>query len=102
MKKTRVKLDSENSLFVRTSRGTCLYEIVYDSCLLVESDENEEKKQKYCVMIFYNEEALLLQSVVSKKTIEEKFSLILNKSPIVIYSDELIYVNSYSPKVKLL
>ena len=102
MKKTRIKLDSENSLFIKTNKGTYLYEIVYDSCLLVENDESEEKEQEYCVMIYYNGETLLLQSVVSKKTIEEKFSLILNKGIIAIYSDELIYVNSSNPKVKLL
>ena len=85
MKKTRVKLDSENSLFIKTNKGTCLYEVIYDSCLLVENDESEEKKQEYCVMIFYNGETLLLQSVVSKKTIEEKFSLLLNKCTIIIY-----------------
>ena len=99
MKKTRVKLDSENSLLVRGERGICIYEMFYDSCMLVES---EEASQEYCVMIFYNLETLLLQSVVSKKTIEEKLSLLLNKCPIIIYSDELIYVNSSSSKVKLL
>ena len=98
MKKTRVKLDSENSLFVRTNKGTRLYEIIYDSCLLVET--NDEKEQN-CVMIFYSGKDLLLESVVNKKTIEEKFSLILNKSSIAIYSEELVYVNSSSPKVKL-
>lgn len=99
MKKTRVKLDSENSLLVRGERGISIYEVFYDSCMLVES---EEASQEYCVMIFYNRKTLLLQSVVSKKTIEEKLSLLLNKCPIIIYSDELIYVNSSSPKVKLL
>lgn len=99
MKKTRVKLDSENSLLIRSERGTSIYEVFYNSCMLVES---EEASQEYCVMIFYNWETLLLQSVVSKKTIEEKLSLLLNKCPIIIYSDELIYVNSSNPKVKLL
>ena len=99
MKKTRVKLDSENSLLIRSEKGICIYEIFYDSCMLVES---EEASQEYCVMIFYNDDNLLLQSVVSKKTIEEKLSLLLNKCPIIIYSDELIYVNSSNPKVKLL
>ena len=99
MKKTRVKLDSENSLLVRGERGISIYEVFYDSCMLVES---EEASQEYCVMIFYNWETLLLQSVVSKKTIEEKFRWILNKATVVIYSEELVYVNSSSPKVKLL
>ena len=99
MKKTRVKLDSENSLLIRNERGTSIYEVFYDSCMLVES---EEASQEYCVMIFYNWETLLLQSVVSKKTIEEKFRWILNKATVVIYSEELVYVNSSSPKVKLL
>ena len=99
MKKTRVKLDSENSLLVRGERGICIYEIFYDSCMLVES---EEASQEYCVMIFYNDDNLLLQTVVNKETIEEKLSLLLNKYPIIIYSDELIYVNSSNPKVKML
>ena len=99
MKKTRVKLDSENSLLVRGERGICIYEIFYDSCMLVES---EEASQEYCVMIFYNDDNLLLQTVVNKETIEKKFYLILNKCPIIIYSDELIYVNSSNPKVKML
>lgn len=51
---------------------------------------------------FYNGDNLLLQTVVSKETIEEKFYWILNKAPIEIYSEELVYVNSSSPKVKLL
>ena len=99
MKKTRVKLDSENSLLIRSERGISIYEVFYDSCMLVES---EEASQEYCVMIFYNGDNFLLQSVVNKETIEEKFRWILNKAPVVIYSDELIYVNSSSPKVKLL
>ena len=99
MKKTRVKLDFENSLLVRGEKGICIYEIFYDSCMLVES---EEASQEYCVMIFYNGDNLLLQTVVNKETIEEKFRWILNKGPIIIYSDELIYVNSSNPKVKLL
>ena len=99
MKKTRVKLDSENSLFVRGERGISIYEVFYDSCMLVES---EEASQEYCVMIFYNDGNLLLQTVVNKETTEEKFYWILNKGPIIIYSDELIYVNSSNPKVKLL
>ena len=99
MKKTRVKLDSENSLLVRSKIGTSIYEVFYDSCMLVES---EEASQEYCVMIFYNDDNLLLQTVVNKETIEKKFYLILNKCPIIIYSDELIYVNSSNPKVKLL
>ena len=99
MKKTRVKLDSENSLLVRGERGICIYEIFYDSCMLVES---EEASQEYCVMLFYNDGNLLLQTVVNKETTEEKFYWILNKGPIIIYSDELIYVNSSNPKVKLL
>ena len=99
MKKTRVKLDSENSLLVRGEREICIYEIFYDSCMLVES---EEASQEYCVMIFYNDDNLLLQTVVNKETTEEKFYWILNKGPIIIYSDELIYVNSSNPKVKLL
>ena len=99
MKKTRVKLDSENSLLIRSKRGASIYEVFYDSCVLVES---EDASQEYCVMIFYNWETLLLQSVVSKKTIEERFYWILKKGPIIIYSDELIYVNSSNPKVKLL
>ena len=99
MKKTRVKLDSENSLLVRSEREICIYEMFYDSCMLVES---EEASQEYCVMIFYNDDNLLLQAVVNKETIEEKFRWILNKSQIEIYSEELMYVNSSSPKVKLL
>ncbi len=99
MKKTRVKLDSENSLLIKSERGICIYEVVYDSCVLVES---EEVSQEYCVMVFYNGDNLLLQTVVSKETIEEKFYWILNKAPIEIYSEELVYVNSSSPKVKLL
>lgn len=99
MKKTRVRLDSENSLLVRGKRGTSIYEVFYDSCMLVES---EDASQEYCVMIFYNWKTLLLQSVVSKKTIEERFYWILNMGPIEIYSEELVYVNSSSPKVKLL
>lgn len=99
MKKTRVKLDSENSLLIRNEREVCIYEVFYDSCMLVES---EEASQEYCVMIFYNDDNLLLQAVVNKETIEEKFRWILNKGPIKIYSEELVYVNSSSPKVKLL
>ena len=99
MKKTRVKLDSENSLLVRGKRGTSIYKVFYDSCMLVES---EEASQEYCVMIFYNDGNLLLQTVVNKETTEEKFYWILNKGPIEIYSEELVYVNSSSPKVKLL
>ena len=99
MKKTRVKLDSENSLLIRSERGTSIYEVFYDSCMLVES---EEASQEYCVMIFYNDDNLLLQAVVNKKTTEEKFYWILNKAPIEIYSEELVYINSRSPKVKLL
>lgn len=99
MKKTRVKLDSENSLLVRGERGISIYEVFYDSCMLVES---EEASQEYCVMIFYNDDNLLLQTVVNKETIEEKFRWILNKAPVEIYSEELVYVNSSSPKVKLL
>ena len=99
MKKTRVKLDSENSLLIKSESGICIYEVVYDSCILVES---EEAPQEYCVMVFYNDDNLLLQTVVNKETIEEKFYWILNKAPIEIYSEELVYVNSSSPKVKLL
>ena len=99
MKKTRVKLDSENSLLVRGERGISIYEVFYDSCMLVES---EEASQEYCVMIFYNDGNLLLQTVVNKETTEEKFYWILNKGPIEIYSEELVYVNSSSPKVKSL
>ena len=99
MKKTRVKLDSENSLLIKSESEICIYEVVYDSCILVES---EEAPQEYCVIIFYNDDKLLLQTVVSKETIEEKFYWILNKAPIEIYSEELVYINSYSPKVKLL
>ena len=99
MKKTRVKLDSENSLLIRNERGICIYEIFYNSCMLVES---EEASQEYCVMIFYNDDNLLLQAVVNKETIEEKFRWILNKSQIEIYSEELVYMNSSSSKVKLL
>lgn len=99
MKKTRVKLDSENSLLVRSKRGISIYEVFYDSCMLVES---EEASQEYCVMIFYNDDNLLLQTVVNKEATEEKFYWILNKGPIEIYSKELVYVNSSSPKVKLL
>lgn len=97
MKKTRVKLDSENSLLIRSKRGVCIYEMFYDSCMLVES---EDASQEYCVMIFYNNDNLLLQTVVNKKTMEEKFRRILNKAPVEIYSEELVYVNSSSPKVK--
>lgn len=97
MKKTRVKLDSENSLLVRGKRGISIYEVFYDSCVLVES---EDASQEYCVMIFYNDDNLLLQTVVNKETIEEKFRWILNKGLIEIYSEELVYVNSSSPKVK--
>lgn len=64
--------------------------------------ESEEASQEYCVMIFYNDDNLLLQAVVNKETTEEKFRWILNKAPIEIYSEELIYVNSSNPKVKLL
>ena len=99
MKKTRVKLDSENSLLIRSERETSIYEVFYDSCMLVES---EEASQEYCVMIFYNGDNLLLQTVVNKETIEEKFRWILNKAPVEIYSKELVYINSHSPKVKLL
>ena len=99
MKKTRVKLDSENSLLIRGKSGISIYEVFYDSCMLVES---EEESQEYCVMIFYNDDNLLLQAVVNKKTTEEKFYWILNKCPIEIYSEELVYINSHSPKVKLL
>lgn len=99
MKKTRVKLDSENSLLVSGKRGTSIYKVFYDSCVLVES---EDASQEYCVMIFYNGDNLLLQTVVNKETIEEKFRWILNKGSIEIYSEELVYVNSSSPKVKLL
>ena len=99
MKKTRVKLDSENSLLIRSEREICIYEIFYDSCMLVES---EEASQEYCVMIFYNDDNLLLQTVVNKETVEEKFRWILNKGPIEIYSEELVYINSFSPKVKSL
>ena len=99
MKKTRVKLDSENSLLIRSEKGTSIYEVFYDSCMLVES---EEASQEYCVMIFYNDDNLLLQTVVNKETVEEKFRWILNKSPIEIYSEELVYINSFSPKVKSL
>ena len=99
MKKTRVKLDSENSLLIRNEREICIYEIFYDSCMLVES---EEASQEYCVMIFYNDDNLLLQTVVNKETVEEKFRWILNKAPVEIYSEELVYINSHSPKVKLL
>lgn len=69
----------------------------YDSCMLVES---EDASQEYCVMIFYNNDNLLLQTIVNKETIEEKFRRILNKAPVEIYSEELVYVNSSSPKVK--
>ena len=99
MKKTRVKLDSENSLLVRGKRGTSIYKVFYDSCMLVES---EEASQEYCVMIFYNGDNLLLQTVVNKETTEEKFYWILNKAPVEIYSEELVYINSFSPKVKSL
>ena len=99
MKKTRVKLDSENSLLVRGERGISIYEVFYDSCMLVES---EEASQEYCVMLFYNDDNLLLQAIVNKKTTEEKFRWILNRGPIEIYSEELVYINSRSPKVKLL
>ena len=99
MKKTRVKLDSENSLLVRGKRGTSIYKVFYDSCMMVES---EEASQEYCVMIFYNDDNLLLQAVVNKETTEEKFYWILNKGPIEIYSEELVYINSFSPKVKSL
>ena len=99
MKKTRVKLDSENSLLIRSERETSIYEVFYDSCMLVES---EEASQEYCVMIFYNGDNLLLQTVVNKETIEEKFRWILNKAPVEIYSEELVYINSFSPKVKSL
>ena len=99
MKKTRVKLDSENSLLIRGKSGISVYEVFYDSCMLVES---EDASQEYCVMIFYNGDNLLLQTVVNKETIEEKFRWILNKAPVEIYSEELIYVNSSNPKVKLL
>ena len=99
MKKTRVKLDSENSLLIRSERGTSIYKVFYDSCMLVES---EEASQEYCVMIFYNDDNLLLQTVVNKETVEEKFRWILNKCPIEIYSEELVYINSFSPKVKSL
>ena len=99
MKKTRVKLDSENSLLVRGKRGTSIYKVFYDSCMMVES---EEASQEYCVMIFYNDDNLLLQAVVNKETTEEKFYWILNKGQIEIYSKELVYINSFSPKVKSL
>lgn len=99
MKKTKVKLDSENSLLIRNEREVCIYEVFYDSCMLVES---EEASQEYCVMIFYNGDNLLLQTVVNKETIEEKFRWILNKAPVEIYSKELVYINSFSPKVKSL
>ena len=84
MKKTRVKLDSENSLLIRGEREISIYEVFYDSCMLVES---EEASQEYCVMIFYNDDNLLLQSVVNKETTEEKFYWILNKS---FYSEPVL------------
>ena len=99
MKKTRVKLDSENSRLIRNEREVCIYEVFYDSCMLVES---EEASQEYCVMIFYNDDNLLLQAVVNKETTEEKFYWILNKGPIEICSKELVYINSFSPTVKSL
>lgn len=99
MKKTRVKLDSENSLFIRSDTGSYIYRIIYDSFVLVES---ENWKQESSVMIFYNGETLLLQSVVDKKTIEGKFSLALNLSPITIFLEEIIYINSLNPKVDIL
>lgn len=99
MKKTRVKLDSENSLLIKSESGISIYEVFYDSCVLVES---EEALQEYCVMVFYNGDNLLLQTVVSKETIEEKFYWILNKAPVEIYSEELGYMNYFNPKVKLL
>ena len=99
MKKTRVKLDSEHSLLIRNEREVCIYEVFYDSCMLVESGE---ASQEYCVMIFYNDDNLLLQAFVNKETTEEKFYWILNKGPIEIYSEELVYINSFSPKVKSL
>ena len=64
--------------------------------------ESEEESEEYCVMIFYNNDNLLLQAVVNKKTTEEKFYRILNRGPIEIYSEELVYINSFSPKVKSL
>lgn len=99
MKKTRVKLDSENSLLIKSESGISIYEVFYDSCVLVES---EEAPQEYCVIVFYNDDNLLLQTVVNKETIEEKFYWILNKAPIEIYSEELVYMNYSSSKVKLL
>ena len=69
MKKTKVKLDSENSLLVRSEREICIYEMFYDSCMLVES---EEASEEYCVMIFYNNDNLLLQAVVNKKNNRRK------------------------------
>ena len=69
MKKTRVKLDSENSLLIKSESGISIYEVFYDSCVLVES---EEAPQEYCVIVFYNDDNLLLQTVVNKETIEEK------------------------------
>ena len=64
--------------------------------------ESEEASQEYCVMLFYNDDNLLLQTIVNKETVEEKFCWILNKCPIEIYSEELVYINSRSPKVKSL
>ena len=53
-------------------------------------------------MICDNGDNLLLQAIVNKETTEEKFYWILNKGLIEIYSEELMYVNSSSPKAQLL
>lgn len=99
MKKTKVKLDSESLLFIRSNKGTYIYRVTYDSFTLVES---ENWKQESSVMIFYNGNSLILQSVVDKETIEGKFSLALSLSPITIFYEEIIYINSLNPKVKAL
>ena len=51
MRKTRVKLDSENSLLVRGERGISIYEVFYDSCMLVESEEASQELRCSLILI---------------------------------------------------
>lgn len=96
MKKTRVKFDSENSLFIKSNTGAYVYKIIYDSFMLIESMSG---KQESSVMIFYNGDTLLLEGVVDNETIEEKFFSALNLRPINIFYEEIIYISSFNQRV---
>lgn len=96
MKKTRIKFDSENSLFIKSDTGAYVYKIIYDSFMLIESMSG---KQESSVMIFYNGDTLLLESVVDNETIEEKFFSALNLRPINIFYEEIIYISSFNQRV---